>query len=553
MKSKRIVALMATLLMGATTVSAFSGCGPEEIIDSNYDATKAYISVGTYDGGVGKAWLDDAARRFEKLNENTKYGDKTGVTVSVDADKVIYGGANLETSSLTKDIYFTEGVNYYTFVGKNKAADITDVVTGSMSAYKESGTIEGKLDQGIKDYMTANTDGKYYMLPFYSGFYGFIYDVDLFEEESLYFNDNGDFIGLEKGSDDAARATFETDKSNGPDGKENTYDDGLPATYDQMIELVEEIASKGLIPFCYAGSTEYVDKAFRAYISDYEGYDQMRLNYTLSGTANLVTKIEDGKVTTEKVDITPDNAYELQKQAGKYYALKMEEELFGQLKYIGGAKNEMGHTEAQRKFLFSKHGGATRYAMLVEGVWWENEAEATFNELQVNHQETKLDRRFAFMPIPKVDANHAGDQTMISLNSSYCFINKDSQNLELAKEFMRFLHTDSEMSKFTAKTSIPRSLNYKVDDADKATATHFGQSLIDMRSQAQVVYPYSSTALVLKNPSAFDEVKWFATSTVGKNEYNLPMNIFQEEKATAESYFNGLYTYQQSQWSTLKK
>ena len=553
MKSKRIVALMTTLLMGTTTVGVFSGCGPEEIIDSNYDATKAYISVGTYAGGVGRAWLDDAARRFEKLNENTKFGDKTGVTVSVDADKVIYGGANLESSALTRDIYFTEGVNYYTFIGKEKVADITDVVTGSLETYGESGKIEDKLDKGIKDYMTANTDGKYYMLPFYTGFYGFIYDVDLFEEESFYFNDDGDFIGVEKGADAATRAEFEADKSNGPDGKENTYDDGLPATYEQMIELADEIASKSIIPFCYAGSTEYVDKAFRAYISDYEGYEQMRLNYTLKGTANLVTKIENGKATTEKVEITPDNAYELQKQAGKYYALKMEEELFGQLKYIGGAKNEMGHTEAQRKFLFSKHGGATRYAMLVEGVWWENEAEDTFDELQINHQESKMDRRFAFMPIPKADASIAGDQTMISLNSSYGFINKDSQNLELAKEFMRFLHTDAEMSKFTAKTSIPRSLNYSVQAEDRNAATHFGQSLIDMRSKAKIVYPYSSAALVLKNPSAFDEIKWFATSTVGKNEYNLPMNIFQEEKATAESYFKGLYTYQQSQWSTLKK
>jgi hypothetical protein len=65
MKSKKIVALTAMLLMGATTVGAFAGCGGKEIIDPNYDSTKAAISVGTYAGGVGRAWLDDAARRFE--------------------------------------------------------------------------------------------------------------------------------------------------------------------------------------------------------------------------------------------------------------------------------------------------------------------------------------------------------------------------------------------------------------------------------------------------------------------------------------------------------
>ena len=549
MKSKRIVALMTTLLMGATTVGVFSGCGPEEIIDSNYDDTKAYITVGTYAGGVGRAWLDAAAERFEKLNENTKYGDKVGVVVDVDADKVIYGGANLKSSSLKKDLYFTEGVNYYEFVTNDKAADITDVITGSLSQYGESDTIEAKLDQGIKDYMTAQTGGKYYMVPFYTGFYGFVYDVDLFEEEAFYFDDDGNFIGLDKGSDDAARAAFEADKSNGPDGKEKTYDDGLPATYEQMILLADEISGKGFIPFCYAGSTEYVDKAFRAYISDYEGYDQMRLNYTLNGTANLVKEIKDGKVTTEQVKITEENAYMLQKQAGKYYALKMEETLFGSTKYIGKINTD-GHTVAQSTFINSKYGG-DRYAMLVEGVWWENEAEATFTELEVQGQDAKRSRRFGFMPVPKVDENHLGEQTMLSLNSSYGFINKGSQNLEIAKEFMRFLHTDSEMSKFSAKTSIPRALNYSVQEADRADATYFGQSLIDMRSQAKVVYPYSSTALVLRKSSDFEEFEWFAKTRIGTNEWTLPMNIFQEGKATAETYFNGMYTYQESKWSTV--
>ena len=556
MKTKKFAALMATLLMGTAAMGAFSGCGGEEMIDSNYDETKASISIGTYAGGVGRAWLDDAARRFEKLHENSTFGGKTGVTVSVDAHKVTYGGANLETGALTKDIYFTEGVNYYKFITANKAADISDVVKNS-AGYGETGTIEAKIDQGMKEYLTANTDGKYYMLPFYTGFYGFTYDVDLFEEESFYFDDQGGFIGLskeDKGNAEARKA-FEAAKSNGPDGKENTYDDGLPTTYEQMIELCDAIKDKGFIPFCYAGSTEYVDKAFRSYISDYEGYDAMRLNYTLNGKANLVTEIVNGVAKTEEVDVTPADAYKLQKQAGKYYALMMEEKLFGEFDYIGGEQNTMGHTEAQRKFIYSKYEAdqSNRYAMLAEGVWWENEAEETFKEIEVQRKESKHDRRFAFMPVPKASPDRVGEQTMLSLNSSYGFINKDSANLELAKEFMRFLHTDAEMSKFSAKTSIPRALNYTVSAEDRATATTFGQSLIDMRSNAKVVYPYSSTSLVLNNTAAFDEVKWFSTILLGKEEVNAPIKIFQAGKADAETYFNSLYTYQESKWSTLKK
>ncbi len=553
MNNKRIVALTAMFLMGATTIGAFSGCGGKEIIDSSYDATKASISVGTYAGGVGRAWLDDAARRFEELHKDSTFGGKTGVQVLVDADKVVYGGLNLAEQPLNRDIYFTEGVNYYTFVERGKVADISDIVKGSMADFNETGTIEDKLDDAFKDYLTA-LDDNYYMLPFYDGFYGFIYDVDLFEEEGFYFDEDGDFLdGLEKGADEATKKEFEEAKSAGPDGKDGNYDDGLPATYEQMIELADKIADKGFIPFCYAGSTEYVDKAFRGYIADYEGYNGMRLNYTLSGKANVVTSIEGGKAKTEEVSITTDNAYELQKQAGKYYALSMEEKLFGSTKYIGGSTNTMGHTEAQRKFINSKYNPAERYAMFVEGVWWENEADATFQEIELQRNEKKTDRRFSFMPVPKASADRAGEQTMLSLNRSYGFINKDSQNMELAKEFMRFLHSDAEMSKFSAKTSIPRSLKYSVLEEDRDTATHFGQSLIDMRSEAKVVYPYSSVSLVLNNPAAFEEVMWFSTTKVNKTEYTAPMKVFQAGEVSAEDYFNGLYAYQQSKWSTLKK
>ena len=38
------------------------------------------------------------------------------------------------------------------------------------------------------------SDGKYYGLPHYESFFGIIYDVDMFEEELLYFADEVDKI-----------------------------------------------------------------------------------------------------------------------------------------------------------------------------------------------------------------------------------------------------------------------------------------------------------------------------------------------------------------------
>lgn len=556
MKNKKIFALMAIALLGTTAMGAFSGCGDGGgvggtiIQNSAYDETKANLSIAIYDGGVGRAWLDDAITRFEEKYANATHFQegRTGVKISVDPNKEKYAGTKLaENGNLNKDVYFTEAVEYYTFVNDGMVADISDVVTGSLSAYGESGTIEEKLDGTIKEFMTAK-DGKYYMLPFYDGFYGLIYDVELFEEEGFYFDKDGDFT--------KDKALF----ANGPDGQPNTYDDGLPATYDQMIALCDQIVGKGYVPFCYSGvHNDYVNRSFFAWGTDYEGYDSYSLNNSFKGTAKLVKNIteQDGTMEAiiefEDVEITENNAYELQRQAGKYYALKMQDALFGSPKYIGGSFNGLDYTVAQSDFIKSKY-SAKRYAMLAEGVWWENEAAPTFTALENEGKENKTERKFGFMPIPKVNAEAAGPQTMLSLNNSFCFINKNCSNMELAKEFMRFLHTDAEMSKFSAKTSILRALKYNVDAADRANATYYGQTLIDMKSTLKVIYPFSAANIVTKNQGNFAMDAWLGSADKGDGKtMSNAFNAFKDGKATAKEFFNGLYNYQKGKWSTLVK
>ena len=520
-----------------------NGCGIEK--------PKATLSIATFGGGIGKAWLEDAIARFEEKYATATYFEEgtKGVEIDLDADTAKYAGSRLaKDAALKKDIYFTEGVEYYTLVNQGKVADITDVVTGSMSAYGESGTIEDKLDGTVKDFMTAK-DGKYYMLPFYDGYYGLTYDVELFETEGFYFDKNGNFT------------KDKTKFSNGPDGQPSTYDDGLPATYDQMIKLCDEITAKGFIPFCYSGNTtDYVNRTFYSWMADYEGYDAFSLNKNFNGTAKLAKSITPGVGTMEatiefeNVAITEENAYELQRQAGRYYALAMEEALFGSTKYIGGRFNSLDYTVAQAEFIKGKY-SRMRYAMLAEGVWWENEASSTFVETKNTKNEGKMDRKFGFMPIPKVNAAAAAQQTMFSQNSSFGFINKDCENMELAKEFMRFLHTDAEMSKFTAKTSIPRSLEYEVSAEDRASTSYYGQSVMDMRNNAKVVYPFSATNIIVKNPAIFENNAWFGT-TYFKSTHTIKNNafdVFKNDQATALEYYNGMHYYQWGIWSGLER
>ena len=553
MKRNKIMALALASLM---SVGVLTGCqkrpgglfGPTIESTPVVDKTKTVITAATYDGGVGHAWLEAAARRFEKEYAEVSFEEgKKGVVVDVAYDKENYSGTQLSQKTLNKDVYFTEGVEYYTFVQDGKVADITDVVTGSMAQFGETGTIEDKLDTATKEYLTAKDD-KYYMLPFYDGFYGFIYDVDLFETAGFYFGDDGDTIVRGKTE---TQKEFDARKANGPDGVDGTYDDGLPATYEQFIELCD-IISINYTPFCYSGNyNDYVSKAFRSFIADYEG-EAFKLNYTLRGDdVELINVDAAGNVTPFTMDINPSNAHYLKKQAGNYYALKMQEELFGSTKYIGGSFNAFDYTEAQSKFIMSKYTN-NRYAMLVEGVWWENEATDIFEELEIRG-DTKESRRFGLLPIPKQNTSRAGNQTMYAANSSFCFINKECKQMKAAKEFLRFCHTDAEMSKFSSKTSIPRSLQYTVTPDDRAKATHFGKTLIDMRASATVVYPYSSESIVIKNPASFTDLVWYLTSRVNNTNINNPFNAFKNGTATAETYFQGLFLYQEAIWPTLER
>ena len=561
MKTKRIVALMATLLMGASTASAFSACGGVKRVDEGYDATKANLSVATFEGGLGRAWLDEAAARFEELHKDSTHFQegRTGVKINVDAEKFKYGGQNLAEKPLLKDMYFTEGVEYYTFVNAGKVASITDVVTSEIG-YGETGSIEDKLDPSFKGYLTAK-DGEYYMVPFYDGFYGFIYDIELFEEAGFYYDVDGDFLKLKKDEDGNAtaedRAAFEAAKANGPDGKKGTYDDGLPSTYAEFIALADHIVDAGYVPFCYSGTySDYVSKACRAFIADYEGYDALNLNYSFNGEAEVVkTVISDWAVQTETITVTPENGYELQRQAGKYYALKMQETLFGDVTYLGGTWNGFDYTVAQAEFIKSKY-STKRYAMLLEGVWWENEAEPTFQLLETTRGEKKSDRNFGWLPMPKVDEDRVAeqqDQTLLSANSSFGFINKECENMELAKEFMRFLHTDAELSKFTAKTSITRSFEYPINEEDKANATNFGKSIMEIRTNAKVVYPYSALDMVINHSSNFTQENWYLVSVANGKSFKDPFTAFKNKTATAKAYFEGLYTHQKGNWSSILK
>lgn len=531
MNKKLIALLLATVML----LGVFAGCGTEQL-DTVVDETKAIITVATWDGGLGSQWLEDAAKKFEeKYADATHFQEgKVGVDVQIVASRS-FDGSSMAFTPLTHDIYFVEAIDYYGMINNEQFADMTKVMTTPLTAYGESGTIAEKLDPALDSYLTS-ADGKYYAVPFYESFYSFAYDLDLWDAKSFYFAADG---GWTDASGDLAA---------GPDGETGTYDDGMPATYADFDKLIVRIRDAGIIPFVTcANGQDYVANLMYEYLAHYEGKEQMLLNYSFDGVAtDLIDVSADGTVTQlGETEITDDNGYMLQKQAGRYAVLQFVEDIL-----LSSEENHKiidTHTNAQKAFVRGGIANDTTIAMLIDGSWWENEAKVSLSELESGGYER---HNYAVMPMPHATADKIGQKpTWLAMSDSYGFIASSCDNLPLAEEFMMFLHTDENLSAFSGEVNMTRALNYEITEADLARMSTYAKSILELKENSDVIYPVSTNDIIIDNYTVFGafSIAW-KTNINGYEEKNPWLYFKDVADSTAEKYFAGQYVFFETKW-----
>lgn len=549
---KRLFAGVLTAFV--LTSFCLTGAGCSQFGDgTTVDSTKTQITVSNYDGGIGTDWLYAAAARFEELYADYSFeDDKTGVQVSIVEEET--KGSAFQINASGSHVIFMEEVPINSW--SDYFEDITAIVTETLPSqyFSDGESIEDKLGEEAKSMLGLGEDDKYYLLPHYEAFRGVQYDV-------TYFNDNNLFISATGGW-----TNLEGDLSDGPDGKtgvidgvDYSLDDGLPASFEEFVELMDRIASANIggAPLLWAGANanSYFNMLVDAFANAYMGKEDIELIYTFDSegrNVEVITEFDsDGDPIVEEQPITESTGYLVYQMAGRYYALQMAKTILSNTStYAHAASLELSttNTAAQDIFILDKDEGASfpgykDAAMLIEGNYWANEAKNTIE----SHDATYGERQFSWMPLPTILTGDADDvpddatQTMRDTLYSYGFVKAGITNegvKNAAKKFLQFCYSDSELRAFTVETGMTRNLDYDLSDEEFESLNSYAQSVWQYREQSEIAQIRDMSNIYLANENSLTAYIWSSTLDTGTVQY--PYNSMISG-ISARDYFEGMW------------
>lgn len=536
-----LVAFIMIFLVIATSCNGGGG---------NFDPNKSHLFVWNMDGGIGREWLDRVIERFKEEYKNEEFEPgKKGVEVWVTAKK---GNPSSTIASDKNEVFFGEKINYNDLIVQNRLLEITDIVKEKLPG--EDKSIEDKLSPEKITALTA-LNGKHYVLPHYEIYPGLTYDVDLFEEESLYFDIDGKFTNYFKSYDE------DPEKSNlspGPDGVKGTYDDGLPATYEQFFDLCNRMKMRSIAPFAFSGMYPgYTNYLLVALWSKYCGAKEFMYNVTFDSgddTTRVVTGFDsNGNPIIESRKVSPQTGYLASWQAGKYYALWFMEQMVKNIWYDLDTcdRGSVTHLDAQWNYIHSRF-EQKPIAMLVEGSYWYNEAQSAIISAERSYPKAR-DRKLAWMPLPAVidgtvDETNGVKNVVVDNLSSFAFINaniKDNPNkVRLAKTFLQYCYKEENLQDFMMTVGVPKGVDFELTSDQYDDLSYYQKSLYDIKRNSDVVFPFSNSNIFIQNTSnfLFDGNSSIYKSSVGSTLYG---NFFyaaakRSPAISAREYFEGM-------------
>ncbi len=576
---KKIISMFLVALMAAVSAVSITGCGK---VGEKIDETKTQIYVNVKETGVGTTFATNLKLAFEEEYAGKSYETgKKGVQVMITKNDVDKENIEGSLSSDSTDIFYLPNFPIKNLVALASGTseyleDVSDIVTEG-----GAGSIHNRLFDSTRDYFNVGTNDapKYFALPWFTSYYGTVYDIGLFKEKHLYSTDPQS--GLQYGGLNGQ--VGDEDDNWGPDGKtgtkdngdgtisDYTLDDGLPATWSDFDQLIGVMKFNDVTPFAFTDFDGYPESWLQALWIDYEGKENYELVKTFNGTYTY--KDESGKEQTLTIDET--NGYMVAHQNGKKAAISVAKKLisnkwYDDILFDSTTKNKA----AQNIFLKSntpvKYSGTTYpIAFLMEGTWWENEARGTFDDLaglQGGEKWAYGTREFGLMPFPKFTEGNGFVNASVNLDkitlrsggvgeeAAAVLINKKSKHKEAAKDFLRFAYSDKMNIAFTVDSGVTKPIQYAMTQEELQNITPFQRNIYQLtqNDNVEIVSGAIRSKYMIKDPTGVSSMVSF-DSMIGNSKKSKVLSTFRNANSpTAQEYWNGVLAMNyENTWKTI--
>ncbi len=503
---KKLLALILALCCALPLLACGGGTGTGPNTEGKYnvkDASKTQINFTVYGGGLDGEWADIITEEFAKLHAGTVFEEgKKGVWINMNRTfNVQYTGLS---NSAQHIITATSNSWPSRLANSGDYYSLTDIVTDDK---REGGKIEDALFDNVKAQLKAN-DGNYYALPYFEYYNGLQYNRGIFSEKNALFADASDTTAKafdSKFSDTNFKLTNDNGiLSKGPDGVSGTEDDGLPASLEELLVLMDYFKRKtDYYPIVVSGAcVNYTNGTIAGLWSSLAGQTQMQNYYNCSGEIEIVKRDGAGNIEfydedifpgvnyikkpkTEKVVLNDTNGYLGSDMVSRFYAMAFMEIAQKENWFSPNSQQDsISHYDAQLALMTGKR--LPKYynaAMLVEYSYWYNETKnsGNFNQLKaIGKTESDYDVRYMSGPTSLYySSEQSTHPSALEIASQYyMFVNKnitkDAGVEKAVVEFVKYFYSEATLKKITSVSGFPLSLEYELtDDELSGMSTYF--------------------------------------------------------------------------------
>lgn len=415
---KKLIAFLMGILMALTLV----GCGGGSGGGSNV------IWIAFAETGYGRAYLEEWIEEFQAAypDENWEF--------ELEGDPQMTGQINtrLTTNNEIPDLFLGLTTNWQQWASRGLLADLSEVYSAPVD--DEGTTLEEFLRPGARNFGKVN--GTYYAIPWNDSAAGFIYNVDIFEDNNLEVPETVD---------------------------------ALYALCDQINDLAvnkDGDPDNDIAPFAWGGQViSYWDFVVQTWWAQYEGEENYNKffeyaspeGFAQEGRLKALEVFENLVVGTNGV---PKNSYD-------------------------GAMAD-SHILSQMAFLQGKA------AMIPMGAWMETEMRSSLPD-----GFRMLMMPTPFIDGAKTDEN--GDPIRINASQAgdFFIVPKNAPNLEGVIKFLKFIHTKEMTMSYTSNTGSARPFNY--DPLEAEGLSDFQKSCLEIYQNSVTVYEFSQSVLAWQN------------------------------------------------------